>query len=245
MKGHQLSCLFCRKVIVHSSTYKHYTNGSCGRQYYCDFCGKQFPEAKGLNGHRSSLHTHPKDISGDKNPAKRPEVRVKMGIASKRASQLPQRRAASMKNLAPKFGDANVSRRPDVRAKLKGMKKSELTKARMSASMTSERIAQSIRNSRVRKNCINKAEARLLAILQRQEPTSGWAFCGDGRLMIGRKCPDFVALNEPHRLVELFGEHCHKPEEIQSRTQYFTDHGYDCRVVWYRELNSLELREAA
>lgn len=82
----------------------------------------------------------------------------------------------------------------------------------------------------------NKAELRLLKILQRED--ASWRYVGDKTLVIDGKCPDFT--DDKGHLIELFGAHWHEPEEEQERINFFKERGYDCRVIWDYELDELE-----
>lgn len=78
----------------------------------------------------------------------------------------------------------------------------------------------------------NKAELRLLSILQRVNPA--WRYVGDGSLVIDGKCPDFW--DGDKGLVELFGDYWHEGENPQDRVAFFAERGYSCRVIWEHEL---------
>lgn len=215
-------CITCHQEYGSNKSFKrHICDPDNNRVFKCDRCDF-VGSRRSYTGHRSHCGHTP--LIGDLNPARRPEVRAKMSASAKIASKTPARLAVSCINLKPRSGDDNVSRRPDVRAKLKAN------------ANRPEWIAQSIQNMLSGQESPNKSEKILLWRLKKLEPQAGWTFSGDGRLMIGRRSPDFIALNEPHRLVELFGEHVHKPEEEQSTVEYYQSYGYDCRVIWWKDL---------
>ncbi len=81
----------------------------------------------------------------------------------------------------------------------------------------------------------NKAELRLLEILQGEDPA--WRYVGDGALIIDGKCPDFY--DGDHGLMELFGDYWHRGEDPQERIDFFAERGYECRVVWEREIQGI------
>ena len=76
----------------------------------------------------------------------------------------------------------------------------------------------------------NKAEEKLFELLK----PFGFKFVGNRTLIIGRKCPDFW--DGGTKLVELFGEHVHPPEDEEFRVNFFKENGYDCLVIWFKEL---------
>jgi very-short-patch-repair endonuclease len=80
----------------------------------------------------------------------------------------------------------------------------------------------------------NKFETRLLAELDRIVPGE-FRYVGDGSLIVGGKCPDFVHRDLP-LLVEGFGDYWHRGENPQERIDYFTRFGYHTLVIWEHEL---------
>lgn len=66
------------------------------------------------------------------------------------------------------------------------------------------------------------------------EELTGLQFVGDGRLVIGGKCPDFW--DGGTKLVELYGDYWHRGQNPQDRIDFFDQRGYSCLVVWESEL---------
>lgn len=58
-----------------------------------------------------------------------------------------------------------------------------------------------------------------------------WKYVGNGQLIIGGKCPDFVHINKP-LLLEIFGDYWHKDEDTFDRMSHFSQYGYDTKIVW-------------
>lgn len=83
----------------------------------------------------------------------------------------------------------------------------------------------------------NKLEVQLGRLLQKLFPGE-WKYVGGGQFVLGGKCPDFVNVNGQKKIVELFGDHWHKPEEEQQRIDLFAQYGYQTLVVWEHELES-------
>lgn len=65
-----------------------------------------------------------------------------------------------------------------------------------------------------------------------------WRYVGDGKLIIGSKCPDFW--NGDHKLIELFGDFWHRDHNPQDWVNYYQKFGYDCLVIWEHELKNLK-----
>lgn len=66
-----------------------------------------------------------------------------------------------------------------------------------------------------------------------------YVYIGDGGLWIGTKNPDFI-WPEERKLIEMFGSHWHDKEEVQPRTKYFIDYGFDTLIIWDYELDDTE-----
>lgn len=58
----------------------------------------------------------------------------------------------------------------------------------------------------------NGYERELLRVLNTFYPNE-WEYVGNGQLIIGGKCPDFVNINGKKQIIEVFGEYWHKEEE--------------------------------
>ena len=89
--------------------------------------------------------------------------------------------------------------------------------------------------------CPNKAEEFLEEFFQNLF-SNEYKFVGDGKdkdFIIAGKCPDFVNINGQKKIIELFGEHVHKPEEEQQRTDLFAQEGYQTLIIWYSELKDV------
>jgi len=95
---------------------------------------------------------------------------------------------------------------------------------------------------KARKVYPNKTEKFLEELLQELLPNE-WKYVGDGQFLLGGKCPDFVNINGQKKIIELFGEHVHKPEEEQERINLFAQYGFQSLVIWYSELKNHVLLE--
>lgn len=60
-------------------------------------------------------------------------------------------------------------------------------------------------------------------------------YVGDGKLIIGGKCPDFKVKRQ-RKLVELYGVQWHNPSEVATRIAHFNNFGWDCIIIWDYEL---------
>lgn len=95
---------------------------------------------------------------------------------------------------------------------------------------------------RARNICPNKAEKFLDKLFQRLFPNQ-IKYTGDGKdkdCIIAGKCPDFIYVTQK-KIIELFGEPFHEPEEEQERIDLFAQYGYQTLIIWYQELKNISL----
>jgi len=83
----------------------------------------------------------------------------------------------------------------------------------------------------------NKKETLLQMILQDQRLP--YQYVGNGQFTLGNYCPDFVNTNGQKKIIELFGNYWHKPEEIETRSKKFAEFGFKTLVVWENELKNI------
>lgn len=99
--------------------------------------------------------------------------------------------------------------------------------------------------SRVKKP--NKLEQRLVYLFE--ENRIPFRYCGDGDVIIGGKCPDFINYNGRKQVLELFGRAFHDPKHpLKARIPYhqteegtiehYKRYGFDCFVIWDNELKT-------
>jgi G:T-mismatch repair DNA endonuclease (very short patch repair protein) len=88
----------------------------------------------------------------------------------------------------------------------------------------------------------NKAELRLQHILETHFPGQ-WRFVGDGHLIIGGLCPDFLNINNKKEIIELFGSYWHSEKQVKranqteaGRIKHYEAYSFRCLIVWENEL---------
>lgn len=79
-----------------------------------------------------------------------------------------------------------------------------------------------------------KSLQKLLEILQ-----LNYLYVGRGSVVINGGSPDFIN-QDKKKIIEFFGSHWHKEEDVLERTQQFKDGGYDCLIIWDKELGDLD-----
>lgn len=90
----------------------------------------------------------------------------------------------------------------------------------------------------IREGLPNPSECLLKQILEESCP--GEYRYNDGWFMLDHKLPDFVNVNGKKKLVELFGERYHRPEEVEKRISNFAKYGWDTLIIWAKELKERE-----
>lgn len=92
-----------------------------------------------------------------------------------------------------------------------------------------------------------KIEAKVNDILQKHFPNE-WKYVGDGEVIIGTKCPDFININGEKKLLEVFGRVFHDPQKTFKKTipyhqteigtkEFYRNYGYETIVIWDNEIN--------
>jgi len=90
----------------------------------------------------------------------------------------------------------------------------------------------------------NKPETLLISLLNTLLPKE-YKFVGDGHIILGSYCPDFINCNGQKKIIELYGDYWHnKPdykERDKRRIKTYTKYGYKTLIIWEHELKDLEL----
>jgi len=84
----------------------------------------------------------------------------------------------------------------------------------------------------------NKTELRFEKFLNKILP-SEYEFVGDGQLIIGGRCPDYVNINGRKKLIELYGDYWHRNDDPQDKINHYKQYGFETLIVWEHELKDL------
>ena len=79
-----------------------------------------------------------------------------------------------------------------------------------------------------------KPEKQMEAMLKKADLP--YKFVGGNRLQIGKKFPDFVHKEGGKKLIEVYGDYWHRGQDPQDRINYFEKYGWECIVIWEKEL---------
>jgi len=94
------------------------------------------------------------------------------------------------------------------------------------------------------KNSPNKAEQKLNKIIQ-EIFKKEYKFVGDGKVIIGGFCPDFINVNGQKKIIELYGDYWHNKKEVierdNRRVKTYKKYGYKTLIVWEHELKEKEI----
>ena len=142
----------------------------------------------------------------------------------------------------------NPAKREDVRLKI-----SKSLKGRKITTEWQNKI--NAKRSLILKGLIEKPtkpEATLATIIIEAELPL--RYVGNGQLIIGNLCPDFVGTNGSKKVVEVFGRVFHDPyksfrrtipwhQQYFGRIAYYKQHGYDCLILWDDEIQNMTKEE--
>ena len=117
--------------------------------------------------------------------------------------------------------------------------KQKQSKAHLGKSHSEEHLRKILKSVRLSPN---KKEQYIGWLLQEIFPNE-YKFVGDGSVIIGGKCPDFININGQKKLIELFGDYWRRNDDEGNRVFQFKLFGFDTLVVWEHELkdNNIEM----
>ncbi len=76
-----------------------------------------------------------------------------------------------------------------------------------------------------------------------------YKYVGNGLVIIGGRCPDFININGEKRVIEIFGEYWHNPRinknvrkqaEASTTKAHYQEYGFACLIIWDYELQNIE-----
>ncbi len=88
----------------------------------------------------------------------------------------------------------------------------------------------------------NKKEKLLNKLLNEWLPKE-YEFVGNGKVVFGGFCPDFINVNGQKKIIELYGDYWHNKLEVRNRDkkrrEIYKRFGYKTLIVWEKELKNL------
>jgi len=90
----------------------------------------------------------------------------------------------------------------------------------------------------------NMAESQLISLID--EYQLPFQYVGNGEVVIGGKCPDFIHSKGQKKVIELFGDYWHSPllRNVKSISTYdgtkkhYSKYDYECLIIWECELSN-------
>lgn len=202
----------------------HGLNPSSGHKFngeLCPKCDKVHKDMTGKNNVMADLEIRERYLSKIKVVTKNPERNKKISLS--------------------KIGDKNPMKRLDLRLKnSKTMKKLYEDGKSSLKNDDSEFIKKRIKGL-IKKP--NKPEQKLNQLLQERFPNE-WKYVGDGQVIFGRYCPDFINCNGKKQIIEVFGDYWHqipknKARDVLRFTEY-SKFGFKTLIIWEHELKNPE-----
>lgn len=86
-------------------------------------------------------------------------------------------------------------------------------------------------------------EQKIINILK--EYSLPYKYTGDGDVVIGRACPDFVNINGHKKLIEVFGNYWHPPEDEVKKKAHYNKYGFKVLILWEKQINRMSNIEIA
>jgi len=185
----------------------------------------------------------------------RPEVKEKKSISEKIAHNLPGVKEKMIKRNIIIFNRPEMKKMSSIKFKtlwqdkdyIEKQKKASKTKYKNSITKMSKNTQQLWQDPefvkkqmKARNVSQNKKEKYLEGILNKLYPKE-YKFVGDGEVIIGGKCPDFININGQKKIIELFGDYWHRNDNSQDRINLFKPYGYETLVIWEKELKDMDM----
>lgn len=84
-------------------------------------------------------------------------------------------------------------------------------------------------------------ERKVIGIIEKH--SLPFKYTGNGSFIICGLNPDFVNINGEKVAIDVFGDHWHAIDGVNSRKAIFAEYGWKLVVIWEREINSLSEQE--
>lgn len=92
---------------------------------------------------------------------------------------------------------------------------------------------------------MSKPEQTMVRIIEEQNLP--FKFVGDGKLIIGSKCPDFIFIDDGRKIIEVFSDYWHRDDIVKYWHQteegcrfYYELFGYNVLVIWQHEFKDVK-----
>jgi G:T-mismatch repair DNA endonuclease (very short patch repair protein) len=82
----------------------------------------------------------------------------------------------------------------------------------------------------------NVPELKLDELLQKVLPNQ-YKYIGDGQVILGGRCPDFINIDGEKKVIELFGTFWHPIFDVAQRVEHYRSYGFSTLIIWEDELS--------
>ena len=127
-------------------------------------------------------------------------------------------------------GEKNPAKRPEVRKKLSEIMKNKLKN-------DENYLKRMMRACNIRPN---KTESFLMDLLNHICPNE-YKYVGDGEVVIGGRCPDFMNVNGKKKLIELYGDYWHRNDDGKARIEHYRKYGFETLIIRECELEDIHM----
>ncbi len=172
------------------------------------------------------------------------EVRRRFSVARKRRWEnlSIEQREAFIKKMKEINADPEIKKRKSESSKRLANNPEYIKKV-------SEGVRKAMKNESYWENYIkgmnmkpNKIETFFINFLDENFPKE-FGYNGDYRLeiRIDRLIPDFVNINGKRKVIDILGSYWHEHYEYDERIERYKKNGYDCLILWEKDLSDLEI----
>jgi len=98
----------------------------------------------------------------------------------------------------------------------------------------------------------NSLEQKIIKIIENNNLP--FKYVGDGKVVLGGRCPDFIHTDGQKKIIEAFGDYFHDPDlnetvewerTEEGRKEFFKEFGFDTLVLWQSDLEEMSNKEIA
>lgn len=208
----------------------------------CEKEFKVFPCRKDAKFCSNKCKTRYKNLTD--NPAKRLGIGKKISDARKREIKLGIRKTVFQKG--NQYGKLNKGRkRPDLVEYNKKFKSKQIKKLWQNQEYREKVIKNSLKSLFKRPTSLEKEFIKII-----EKYNLSFKYCGDGRLMIGYRCPDFYEINGKKICIEVANKtekEVHRKiswkDYEKKRIEHFAKYGWKCLVFFADKKNKFDIPE--
>jgi hypothetical protein len=91
------------------------------------------------------------------------------------------------------------------------------------------------RQVKARQKRPTEPERKIIKLIEDNELP--YKYVGDGQVIIGKRCPDFINTNGKKEVIEVFGTYWHNILDMGDRIENYRQYGFNCLIIWEDELN--------